>query len=199
MSKKKQQNEQAPRKRRIAPRQLMTSWIIGALAATSAWYALAAIPDGKAIQQLENDVSRAETRLNDNRQRLNELEAEIVELEVQAAVLDKEYAAFNDYLGELDAIGKYGENLAAALVAAGLEVTQAEVPAAWTTIVGPYRTAQFTIDATGTYAAITSALDELEAQPGISLRELQIVKNGGDPDDPTLITRLTLRAQVKAN
>lgn len=199
MSKKKQQKDQAPKKRRVTPRQLMTGWIIAVATGTGAWYALSAMPGAQTIQQLQNDLRRAETRLEDNRERVAELETEIADLETQAAELEVEYAAFAPYVAELTAAAQYGENLAVALADAGLEVTEVEAPTGWEAGAGAYRTAQFTLDATGTYDAITTALTSLEEQPGISVRELQIVKNGGDPNDPNLITRLTLHAHAKAN
>ena len=81
--KKNQNQEKAPRKRRITPRQLMTGWIIVVLAGTGAWYAFAAMPDAKEIQQLESNLRRAESRLTDNRERVAELEAEVAELEAK--------------------------------------------------------------------------------------------------------------------
>lgn len=198
-AKKETNQDKAPRKRRITPRQLMTGWIAVVLAGTGAWYGLAAIPDANAIKQLESDLRRAESRLTENRERVAELEGEIAQLESLAAGLDAEYAAYGAHVGDLSKVAEYGEALAAALAEAGLEVTQAEAPKAWETTVGPYRTGTFTLDGAGTYAAVMTALDALEAQPGVSVRELQIVKSGGDPDDPLLVTRFTLDAHVKAN
>lgn len=200
MSKKKNtRKDQAPRKRRITPRQLMSAWIVVAIAGTGAWYALAALPDGNNIQQLQNDLRRTESRLTENRERVTELEAEIRELEESADQLDAEYGAYAGFVGELEATADYGEALTTVLAEAGLEVTQAEAPKTWEAIVGPYRKATFTLDATGTYSAAMTALNALEARAGVSLRELQIAKSGGDPDDPLLITRFTLTAHVKAN
>lgn len=199
MSKKKTRKDQAPRKRRITPRQLMSAWIVIVVAGTGAWYALAAMPDSNTIKQLQGDLRRTESRLTENRERVTQLEAEIHELEEQANQLDAEYGAYTSFVGELEPAADYGEALAAALSEAGLEVTQAEAPKTWETTVGPYRKATFTLDATGTYSTVMTALDALEARAGVSLRELQIAKSGGDPDDPLLITRFTLTAHVKAN
>jgi len=196
---KKKKQEQAPRKRRITPRQLMTGWIVVVLAGTGAWYALAAIPDAKEIQQLESNLRRAESRLTENRERVAELETEIAELEVLTADLDAEYAAYEAHVGELVKAAEYGEALAAQLADAGLEVTQAQAPDAWETTVGSYRKASFALDANGTYAAVMAALEALEATPGVSVRELQIIKSGGDPNDPLLVTRFALDVHVKAN
>lgn len=202
MSKKKNQKkgkEQAARKRRVTPRQLMTGWIAVVVVGTGAWYALAAMPDANTIKQLESNARRAETRLEENRERVAELQAEIDELTAQVSRLDAEYSAYSPYVGTLSAASDYGEALAATLTEAGLEVTQVEAPTGWTAHVAPYHSANFTLDATGTYEMVTTALRALEAQPGVSVRELQIVKNGGDPNDPILTARYALQAHVKSD
>src|SRR5690606_6709746 len=138
---------------------------------TGAWYALAAMPDGKSIQQMQADLRRAESRLEENRVRVAELDEEISTLQTQADSLDDEYAAFDAYVGTLYAAAEYGETLSADLADVGLEVTQVQAPRGWDATVDPYRTATFTLDATGTYDAITAALTNLEAQAGVSVRE----------------------------
>lgn len=199
MSKAKKTKPARGNKRRLTPKQLLTGWITLILIGTGAWYALAALPASNEIHQLEATLSRAENRLHENRGRVTELEEEIRALEAQVTRLDAEYATYHQYVGALAPITQYSDELAGLLSGAELEVTHADTPDAWGVITGPYRTATFTFDATGTYDRITTALRALESTPGVTVRELQIIKSGGDPNDPLLITRFTLNAHVIAN
>jgi len=193
------EKKRAPRqKRRLTPHQVMTAWLALVAAGTGAWYAFAALPDANTIRNLENKLRRAETRLADNKALVADLNAQIADLSGQVAALQAEYAQFDPYLGALEPIDDYAATLAETLESAGLHLSHTDPPDAWQSVVGDYRRASFTMDVSGTYAAVTAGLEALEAKPGISVREVQIVKSGGDPDDPTLITRITLTAHVKA-
>jgi hypothetical protein len=183
---------------RLTQRLVVGAWMALVLVLTGAWYLLSATPDAQEIERLESGVRRAETNLTNNRERVATLEARIASLTAQLNDFHQQSRAYDRFFIDTQPTATQAERLIAILTRAGLSVIDSEVPSEWTSAAPKHWIATYRIDVTGTYSQVTAGLQALETtEPGLGVRELIIAKAGGNPNDPTLQARFTIRAHAR--
>lgn len=194
MSKKADKAER--QKPRLTSRHLVTGWLALVLAGTGAWYAFLGMPDGKEIERLDGRQTRVEQDLEENRERVAQIEEQITGLEQELADAEASYTTFAPYVREKAA--GLADVLSARFATAGLEITNVTLPPRWTPTAPQHYIATFVFDASGTFETVLAAFADLEQEGvGFSLDELQIVKAGGDPGNPTLTTRFAVTTHAR--
>lgn len=201
MSKKKDKAKEKVDKPkfRLTGRHLVTTWLVLILAGTGAWYVTLGMPNAKEIKRLESSQTRTERDLDENRERVAQIQEQIQGLEQELVGAEEAYAAFAPYVTEAVAPAEHIEHVSARLATSGLTITNTDTPPSrWTPTAPQHYTITYAIDASGTFASVLAALTAIEQEEaGLSIDELQVVKSGGDPNDPTLTARLAITAHAR--